>query len=287
MWGHADTCPCLVCRCLPRIHLLIGHGSNRPGFLDLAARQLRVLECELRDELERVLPHQGSLPTPSAPIAPGGPALREAPATASQAAPEKEGPDHKLQTTPKSGPPLPPGDLRGSAADTKPEKECTPAEVKEEEKGTSPQESHKEPQDQELSPKESPTRPRSSGTKEREPTHPPVVEKKKKKKKDKDRSQKRKRRSSDSRGRRERRSPKRSRSHGRERKTRSERPPEPDRPPARDRYWWPSEPAYPPQRGAGWRGPVPWSDHPRWREGQNKGQVKRAKQERYNNRSRR
>ena len=33
--------------------------------------------------------------------------------------------------------------------------------------------------------------------------------------------------------------------------------------------------------GSGWRGPVPYSNHPRWSEGTNKGVTKRAKQELY------
>ena len=37
-------------------------------------------------------------------------------------------------------------------------------------------------------------------------------------------------------------------------------------------------------RGQGWRGPVPYSSHPRWSEGTNKGVTKRAKQELYDRR---
>ena len=36
------------------------------------------------------------------------------------------------------------------------------------------------------------------------------------------------------------------------------------------------------ERGKGWRGAIPYSDHPRWRQSKNKGIVKRAKQELYN-----
>ena len=54
----------------------------------------------------------------------------------------------------------------------------------------------------------------------------------------------------------------------------------PDHPP-------PREPLIPPAAGrdklpgSGWRGPVPYSNHPRWSEGTNKGVTKRAKQELY------
>jgi hypothetical protein len=37
-----------------------------------------------------------------------------------------------------------------------------------------------------------------------------------------------------------------------------------------------------PPRSGEWRGPIPYSDHPRWSEGQNKGPTKRAKQEVFN-----
>ena len=72
---------------------------------------------------------------------------------------------------------------------------------------------------------------------------------------------------------------------GRSKKRRSEKPPEPPGPPPsrRDR---PQEPPYPPP-GRGWVGYLPRSDHPRWTDSTNKGQVKRAKQERFNNRRRR
>ena len=81
---------------------------------------------------------------------------------------------------------------------------------------------------------------------------------------------------------------------GKEKKRRDERPPEPDRPPLpRPDRRIPQEPNYPPphrqggrpaERGRGWVGPVPYSDHPRWYTGKSKGVVRRAKQERFNNR---
>ena len=37
-------------------------------------------------------------------------------------------------------------------------------------------------------------------------------------------------------------------------------------------------------RGRGWIGPIPWSSHPRWYTGKNKGITRRAKQEKFNNR---
>lgn len=72
----------------------------------------------------------------------------------------------------------------------------------------------------------------------------------------------------------------------RERKSHPERPPEPEGPPPDRSYSArPPEPPYPPRyppRGRGWVGPIPRSDHPRWKQSENNGIVKRAKQERFN-----
>ena len=57
-------------------------------------------------------------------------------------------------------------------------------------------------------------------------------------------------------------------------------PPEPPPAPARDA----SPPPIARGRGRGWIGPVPWSSHPRWYTGKNKGITRRAKQEKFNNR---
>eukprot|EP00435_Cladocopium_sp_Y103_P037808 s2284_g10.t1 len=71
---------------------------------------------------------------------------------------------------------------------------------------------------------------------------------------------------------------------GKEKKARPDRPAEPLHPPRHQGpipAWGPREPAYPPPSApsTGWRGALPVSDHPRWSQGVNKGQVKRAKQE--------
>ena len=57
-------------------------------------------------------------------------------------------------------------------------------------------------------------------------------------------------------------------------------PPHPPPAPARDS----SPPPIARGRGRGWIGPVPWSTHPRWYTGKNKGITRRAKQEKFNNR---
>ena len=102
-----------------------------------------------------------------------------------------------------------------------------------------------------------------------------------------------KKRSERKRSRRSRRSaPSRRSSRGRERKSRpvhSERPVSPLRPhsppyPPRPRSPPGPPPGFRAERGTGWRGVIPYSDHPRWSEGQNKGLTKRAKQEYHNRR---
>ena len=81
-----------------------------------------------------------------------------------------------------------------------------------------------------------------------------------------------------------------------ERKSRGETrhsSPREERSPEGRRELKPRPPSYPPRgqekgsskgRGKGWRGPIPFSSHQRWYAGKNKGVVKRAKQERYNQR---
>ena len=54
----------------------------------------------------------------------------------------------------------------------------------------------------------------------------------------------------------------------------------PDHPPPRESFIPPAA-GRDKLPGSGWRGPVPYSNHPRWSEGTNKGVTKRAKQELY------
>jgi len=53
MWGHTPDCGCGICACLPRVFALIALGNPSPGYVPWAADRLRLLEADLRDELQR------------------------------------------------------------------------------------------------------------------------------------------------------------------------------------------------------------------------------------------
>ena len=56
MRGHAPTCPCSVCKSLPRVFSLINLGGAHPAFIPWAGDRFRLLEGEFRDELQRLGP---------------------------------------------------------------------------------------------------------------------------------------------------------------------------------------------------------------------------------------
>ena len=280
MWAHRPTCGCSVCNCLPRIFQLIAceiGQNNYQTFVDFAAHQLRNTEAELRDEISRRRALDGrDKGVCAAPPAP--PSENQAPPT-SQACGSGEELPQGLQTTPKGAPPPRPPQLSGSA----PTEEAS--QVKEEQK---------ESQAEGSAAPEAESPPRASGVKDRsrprekrrstsekakgERRSPSVRDKDKRRSRDRSR----RRRRSTSRGH-------RSQDRGREKKRRTERPPEPVGPPpgrVEDLSWGPHEPSYPPppRQGPGWKGEIPRSDHPRWHKSENKGVVKRAKQELFNRR---
>ena len=277
MWGHLNTCPCSVCKCLPRLFSLISLGGSYSTFIPWVGDRLRVLEAECRDELLRLGPPPGAVPPPG--LGPGpasskgesvGPATPTAPKESEQP-PEKD-----QQLTAKGRPPVPPKNLQQSYSKTgvKEEPPLSP-------EGGPP--GVVEVVDVEASSKKR-DRPRSR--REHHRHHSPEERRHRDSRRSKDRSDKRKRRTR-SRSRRRRDSPKASHSRGRSRKRRAEKPPEPPYPPPdHRRRERPPEPNHPPQ-GRGWVGPLPVSSHPRWTDSTNKGQVKRAKQERFNRRPRR
>lgn len=274
MWGHAATCGCSLCFCFPRLFGLVREGSSYPGFVVSAGLRLRVAEAELRDELTRLQAVALGPPPPATGPPRESPGLSQAPPPEPAAAPPPLPEPRGL--TPKAPPANPPSEAAA------PEEAC-PSKL--EKKEPTPEAS-----------------PRKAAVEEVEESKPAVpsslhVDRPKKKRKSKSgKKAKRRSRSSRSRKRRreerrsgergERRSPNRESSRGRERKRRSERPPEPAYPPRGYSNWGPREPWYPPpaERGSGWRGPLPVSDHPRWTEGTNKGLTKRAKQEVHNRR---
>ena len=278
MWGHAPTCPCSVCKSLPRIFSLIQAGGGHLTFVPWVGDRLRVLEAECRDELQRLGPPPGAtaVAAPLTTSREGGPSATGSPPKAEVA---KEG--EVLQTTPKVKPPEPPENL------THPDKSAT-QKVKEEPPTSPPSASRgvEEVADGAAAPSRS-RRPEGSHPRQsRRDSKESRRERSRRKSRDRDTKSKRRTRS---RSRRRRSKSHRPADRGRSRKKRSERPPEPDHPPPQHSSHSggrPPEPAYPPP-GRGWIGVLPRSDHPRWHQGENKGQVKRAKQERFNNRRRR
>ena len=299
MWGHATTCGCSLCFCLPRVFQLIREGSPVPGFVGSAGFRLRTVEADLRDELTRLLrqvplretpPQVSQAGAPGAPEPPGpvggadktvgetSPPVSQA---ASPAPPEVACPGGLTHKAPPLPPPhhiAPPGALppQGPVKQEQPEEKTAPTAPGVVSVAKSPSQKKEE-----TSAKASGSRPNKDRSEKRARSA--------KSRSSRSRKRDRKRRSPDRR--RESRSPRVSPNskRGKEKKRRHERPPEPQVPPRGyrgDRTWWTSEPSYPQHRpqGSGWRGPIPASSHPRWTEGQNKGLTKRAKQELYNRR---
>ena len=121
MWGHAPTCPCSVCKSLPRVFSLVSLGGVHPSFIPWAGDRFRLLEGEFRDELQRLGPPPAvpvvqrppEATVPPAPGAPEGPGkgAEEAREDTGQAAahPPKPGAGEAeglLQLTPKVRPAL-------------------------------------------------------------------------------------------------------------------------------------------------------------------------------------
>lgn len=277
MWGHADSCPCSVCKSLPRIFQLIASGGGHLTFVHWVGDRLRVLEAECRDELQRLESTSGVLgPVQRAP----GKGEEGTTATVPPPKGETKEPQQILQTTPKVKPPAPPRELV--------EPKETAAQPVKEELPRSPPGGHRGVVEVENTGASSsrPSRPpRSHPSRSRRHSRGSRRERSRRRSRDREAKTKRRSRSRSRRGRsKSRRTPVR----GRSKKKRSERPPEPDHPPPSHLGYTggrPPEPRHPPP-GRGWVGPVPRSDHARWSSGTNKGVVKRAKQERFNNRRR-
>ena len=283
MWNHKPHCDCPVCYSLPRIFQLIGTGTglpDYPAYVSVLGSHLRHLEGELRDEVARRFPGVGLFnETRVAPPAQGPTGETK---EVSQANPPSKGPSQPLQLATKVPPPVPPPQLTapGSSGD-KPDR-----------RGSG--DSHKSPKAAEK--KEVTTSSPRRRSRSRERRRSPRTEDKRRgvhrtpspraapeRKRSKDRDRKRRRSTSS----REKKS-----EGGKERKRHPEKPPEPAFPPSHRGgadYWGPRAPNYPPpaRQGRGWVGELPVSTHPRWTSSENKGQVKRAKQDLYNRRHRR
>ena len=304
MWGHSQSCGCTLCTTFSRVFSLVREGTGLPGFVPLASGPVRVLEGELRDTVEfcirqnRAQAQVGGAPLPppvaaSSPLPPPAVPLqepeKEGSGQGSQVEKAKKQPEHNLYLTAKSKPSSPVPAERSIAPKSEPlDSPGVLVDVAEEEQAEGVGEEEKA--------KKKKKRSQSSQARSAKPSKP---------KKDKRKSRSRSRRRRDKEGSS---SPKRSKSRRRRRSTgdrgspREERGRErrtrPEESPARKSPLRPRSPPYPPgprspsrpppgyerEQGPGWRGQVPYSSHPRWTSGANKGVVKRAKQERYNSR---
>ena len=273
MWGHSQGCSCPVCSCLPRLFVLIRIGVPHPSWTGWVADRLRVVEAEFRDELQRLGPPQDVVPPPGEARVDPTPRESQEPATAPTPTGPSEPVSPGLLTTPKGRPPSPPN---RKAPPGKPGEEL---QIKEE-PPASPKGSRQGVIEVAEEVASSPKRSKSAHRRRRGDTEEKDRSRRRRRSEEKKSKRKRKSRSdSRKRSRSRRRAPER----GRSRKRREERPREPSYPPPVRRWERPPEPAHPPP-GHGWRGYLPVSDHPRWSESTNKGQVKRAKQEIYNRR---
>ena len=279
MWGHLPICQCPVCTCFLRLFSLIRIGDDHPRFGPWLIDRLRSLEGECRDQLQRLGP-------PPRIVAPAGevppkPAEGEEKDKATAEPPKEPNTDKEKAlsaTTPKVKPPTPPSNLASQG-------EETASTIKEEAAGSPKVSQAGAAEVEEVAPSSS--KPRiESRSRQRSPKTPSEKKKEKKEHRRSEEKKSKRKRKSRSGSRQRSKSSKSPLERGRSKKRRSERPPEPYYPPARRDYHWDErarEPFYPPP-GQGWRGYVPRSDHPRWTSGANKGIVKRAKQERYNQR---
>lgn len=304
LWGHTTDCGCPVCRSLNRIFPLVSAGSDTPGFLQRTGDRLRVLEGELRDEVGPLLLAR----VPGQPFKCFGPSILERQSGGKGAPPEPaelQGPTGEpllpafvkgaaTPPAPNTGPLSPPKPVKEEAAREAEESKDPIAEVgkkdaerdrkrrrrRREDKGkqkkrskrTSSSESEREPDPP--AEEEPPNRVSPKASKrERSPLpRPRGVEEPPKRKRE---------RSSSS-------SPCRPRAKG------DKRSPTPKggkekkaHPREEDKSWVRSDPqerypgttAAPKAYNSFWRGEVPVSDHPRWKQGRKKGITKVIKQE--------
>ena len=323
-WGHSDICGCAVCCTLPRLFELIKQHSFENYFLNSVSFQLRQLETELRDTLERGargrrlppkipgvdLPPLSSLtkgddPPPPPPADPGplakasqsGPLLpgvsgrtlgasdtlncypKSAPTNPGQA-PYK--PLVKQEEAKSSREPSPKGvvDAKGNSESEEKDKRAerkrkrSKSRHKKKEKKARKEKEAESEEGRSTSPKTKESRPDKSGSEEKQGRKESPREERERK--EEARGSREGPRERHHKGRKE--SPRKearrrskSQSHRRSRER------------AASRHGHRPPPGPPPHhQGKGWKGRVPYSDHPRWSVSKNKGVVKRAKQELYN-----
>ena len=258
-WGHLGGCQCILCKTLHRVHSLVKDNSRHFGFVPFAAQLLRQVESQIRDEAP-LFAAQGSQLAPNIlgpPLVAGS-----APQAPGQASPAEEGKGAEENSQGRS---LTPG-TTAKVVGAVPPASLVP--VKSEEEASSPKKSHQGVED----------------LCESHPEERKAKKEKKQRKTSRSRSRRRRRESRHSeRG--DRRSPSK-------KEERLEKETEPEERESREEIERkPKPPNFPPPssgsrpaQGSGWRGPVPYSNHPRWSTSKNKGIVKRAKQELYNSR---
>ena len=318
---HTVECNCPVCQSLARVASLVELGASLPGFLQVATSKVRALEGDLRDELQRfgvqsggVQPKPGPVPPPPPPSL-GGAATPLWPFNLHP-------PGFVPFGVPIGPPPKVPfvaTQLPKGVGNSQPTPRNTPAEIQELKTKSQPITPPKSESTQATGggksvpvkeePKESPTSAKG-GLKEIEFLDKGERRRSKSRRRKRSRSRKRERKSakkseservrSEEEEKGEKRSPSREelprrtggsrvsssgvprppshsppqRNENKERKHRDE-----EEHPRRGEQSTGSK-----RQGPGWIGPIPKSGHHRWFKGKNKGVVKRAKQERYNER---
>jgi hypothetical protein len=303
MWGHTTQCVCPICTSLSRVFRIVFECSRLDNFVELAGPRFQVLEGQLRDlgdqlssqgrflapNLIRPAPPQAAgqqvaSPATAPAAAPTGP--KGETATLSQPAAANTGEQSVVssQETASEEP-----DLQLVAKAKPPEPPLAPPFVKAKAEEATDREPLVEASDLGAAAKEGGQSESSKPVKEKDRSKKKDRSRSRKRHKSKRRSSSRKRRRRDSKG--EDRSPR----SGDRRERKKRRTPSGDRAPPRprtpERPRQPRSPSRPPPvyqwgvpQGRGWIGRVPYSSHPRWTQGENKGQVKRAKQERFNQR---
>ena len=289
LWGHRTDCTCPICRSVARIFLLVREGSQHPGFIAPASERFRVLESELRDillsfdcrvDILRPLPEV--LPLPVLGASPAG----------SQPAAEGVRVEPRESETPRnSGKGLPgvapKAKAEGNFGKAEPGEIQTKVEAEEDKGGAVHEvEDLEEKKEKSKRGREKERKRSRSRRKSKERRRLEQGEGKERKKRRGEESEEEKK----STGKGEETSPSGKKDRGEERT--------PDRRETAERSVsvkrkGPKPPGHPPHwhresgaRSSGWRGHIPYSDHPRWYKSVNKGIVKRAKQERWNSRFR-
>ena len=316
---HSQDCTCPCCQSLARVFGILDYGCNNPGFFAVATAKIRALEADLRDSLSQggltgvggrclstplpfslgcpggaatlPVPLQGPPPPPGFYRNSKGELFSQPPAKAKES--EKKGVEDS-QSHPKEEAQV----LKVKKLGAEAPERLSAEEVKEE--------LDESPRVKEAGVKEANYLDREEkrkDRKERGSRHEDRSRSRKKQrkadKKSEDSSRRKAEKSHPKSSRGEEESPSREELQRRPRESagsRGNRPQEPGHPPPdwerdqerKERDREPRKGGYRTgeKQGPGWFGKVPFSSHQRWYRGKNKGVVKRAKQERYNERRR-